>query len=532
MDDNNKSKVYIAIDLKSFYASVECKERCLDPLNTNLVVADLYRTNKTICLAVSPSLKEFGIGGRARLFEVVSTVNKLNKIRNSVVYESLKINERSETIHTNEDGLTIGDTKISSVYGDNLVKNPKLLIDYIIAPPRMAKYMEYSKKIYSIYLQYVSSDDIHVYSVDEVFIDATSYLKVYNVNAHEFAMMLINEVLNQTGITATAGIGTNIYLAKIAMDIKAKKMKPDENGVRIAYLDEKLYKEELWNHKPLTDFWRVGRGYKRKLESVGLFTMGDIARCSLGKPNEYYNEDLLFRLFGVSAELLIDHAWGYEPTTIETIKSYKPRSTSLSTGQVLTRPYNASETRIVVNEMADFMSIDLVKKKLLTDAIVLTIGYDIENLNTKSKLDNYKGEIQSDYLGRIVPKHSHGTIRLGEHTNLSSIIISKTIELYDKIIRDDLTIRRINIEAIHTIDESNSSKIVASKQISMFDFVSKDNNKHSKLNSNRLENEKELQKAMIRIRSKYGPNAILKASSLKEEATAIERNSQIGGHKA
>ena len=393
----NKCKTYIAIDLKSFYASVECRERSRDPLTTNLVVADPSRTEKTICLAVSPSLKKYGLSGRARLFEVIQKVNAANNIR--------KLKAPNHVFSGSSDDST------------ELQKNPSLKIDYIIAPPRMARYMEYSTKIYNIYLKYIAPEDIHIYSIDEVFIDVTHYLSTYNMTARELAMTMIQDILDTTGITATAGIGTNMYLCKIAMDIVAKHIEPDKNGVRIAELDEMSYRRLLWNHKPLTDFWRVGRGYSKKLEKIGLYTMGDIARCSIGKSTDYYNEELLYKLFGINAELLIDHVWGYEPCTMEDVKAYKPETNSISSGQVLHCPYEFDKARLVVKEMIDLMALDLVDKGLVTNQIVLTIGYDIENMTDKNRSQSYKGTVTTNYYGKKVPKPAHGTTNLPKQTS-------------------------------------------------------------------------------------------------------------------
>ena len=385
-------KQYLCIDLKSFYASVECIERGLDPMTTNLVVADKARTEKTICLAVSPSLKKYGIPGRARLFEAVQKVKEANSQR--------KICAPNRRF--------IG----SSYNATELNEHPELAIDYITAPPRMAHYMEYSTRIYQVYLKYVAPEDIHVYSIDEVFIDLTPYLKKGEITAHDMAIKMIRDVLATTGITATAGIGTNLYLAKIAMDITAKHMPADKDGVRIAELDEMSYRHQLWDHRPLTDFWRVGPGYASKLEAHGIYTMGDVALCSVGKESEYYNEDLLYKLFGINAELLIDHAWGWEPCTIAEIKAYKPSTNSICSGQVLQCPYDAEKARLVVKEMADLLVLDIVEKKLVTDQIVLTIGYDIENLKKSERENAYNGEVTTDRYGRKIPKHAHGTANI------------------------------------------------------------------------------------------------------------------------
>ena len=444
----NKCKTYIAIDLKSFYASVECRERSRDPLTTNLVVADPSRTEKTICLAVSPSLKKYGLSGRARLFEVIQKVNAANNIR--------KLKAPNHVFSGSSDDST------------ELHKNPSLKIDYIIAPPRMARYMEYSTKIYNIYLKYIAPEDIHIYSIDEVFIDVTHYLSTYNMTARELAMTMIQDILDTTGITATAGIGTNMYLCKIAMDIVAKHIEPDKNGVRIAELDEMSYRRLLWNHKPLTDFWRVGRGYSKKLEKIGLYTMGDIARCSIGKSTDYYNEELLYKLFGINAELLIDHAWGYEPCTMEDVKAYKPETNSISSGQVLHCPYEFDKARLVVKEMIDLMALDLVDKGLVTNQIVLTIGYDIENMTDKNRSQSYKGTVTTNYYGKKVPKPAHGTTNLPKQTSSTTLITNAVMELYDKIVNKKLLIRRINIVANKLVDEHSVKNANKYEQLDLF----------------------------------------------------------------
>ncbi|MDE6221732.1 MAG: DNA methylase, partial [Lachnospiraceae bacterium] len=415
MENNH---IYIAIDLKSFYASVECVERQLDPMDTNLVVADASRTEKTICLAVSPSLKSFGISGRARLFEVVQKVREVNTLRKSEAPNHQFMGE--------------------SYLAKELQEHPEFSLSYIIAPPRMAHYMEYSTKIYEIYLKYIAPEDIHVYSIDEVFMDVTAYLKTYALSARELAAKIIQDVLARTGITATAGIGTNLYLCKIAMDIVAKHVDPDSNGVRIAELDEMKYRELLWDHQPITDFWRVGHGYARKLAEYGMFTMGDVARCSIGDDRNYYNEDLLYKLFGVNAELLIDHAWGWEPTTIELIKQYKPEANSLSSGQVLQCPYDSAKAKLVVKEMTDLLVLDLVEKHLVTDQLVLTIGYDIDNLANPENVSKYKGEITTDHYGRKVPKHAHGTANMEEPSSSTKQIMDTVMALYDRIVDKNL----------------------------------------------------------------------------------------------
>ncbi|NLJ96229.1 MAG: DNA methylase [Clostridiales bacterium] len=502
---------YIAIDLKSFYASVECIERNLDPMTTNLVVADASRTEKTICLAVSPSLKSYGISGRARLFEVIQRVKEVNAER---------VRKAPNRVFT------------GSSYNDIELKNsPNLSLDYIAAPPRMAYYMEYSTRIYNIYLKYVAPEDIHVYSIDEVFIDVTNYLKLYNLTARELAMKMIGEVLKTTGITATAGIGTNLYLAKVAMDIVAKHIAPDKDGVRIAELDEMSYRRILWTHRPLTDFWRVGRGYARKLEEYGMFTMGDVARCSIGKPNDYYNEDLLYKLFGVNAELLIDHAWGWEPCTIADIKDYRPSTNSLGSGQVLQSPYDYKKAGLIVQEMTDLLVLDLVDKKLVTDQLVLTIGYDICNLTNPEIKKKYKGEITTDQYGRQIPKHAHGTTNLKYPTSSTKLIIDAVMDLYSQIVDKNLYVRRINVTANHVVDESSVEKADSYEQLNLFtDYVAEQ--KKRKEEEAALEREKKMQHAVLHIKKKYGKNAILKGMNLKEGAMTIERNKQIGGHKA
>ena len=507
----NKCKTYIAIDLKSFYASVECRERSRDPLTTNLVVADPSRTEKTICLAVSPSLKKYGLSGRARLFEVIQKVNAANNIR--------KLKAPNHVFSGSSDDST------------ELQKNPSLKIDYIIAPPRMARYMEYSTKIYNIYLKYIAPEDIHIYSIDEVFIDVTHYLSTYNMTARELAMTMIQDILDTTGITATAGIGTNMYLCKIAMDIVAKHIEPDKNGVRIAELDEMSYRRLLWNHKPLTDFWRVGRGYSKKLEKIGLYTMGDIARCSIGKPTDYYNEELLYKLFGINAELLIDHAWGYEPCTMEDVKTYKPETNSISSGQVLHCPYEFDKARLVVKEMTDLMVLDLVDKGLVTNQIVLTIGYDIENITDKNRSQSYKGTVTTNYYGKKVPKPAHGTTNLPKQTSSTTLIINAVMELYDKIVNKKLLIRRINIVANKLVDEHSVKNANKYEQLDLFTDYEILKKQREKENAE-SEREKRMQNTILDIKKKFGKNAILKGMNLQEGATAKDRNNQIGGHKA
>lgn len=498
-----KQRAYIAIDLKSFYASVECLQRGLDPMTTNLVVADPSRTEKTICLAVSPSLKSFGIPGRPRLFEVVQKVGEINALRK----------ERAP-------GRQLEGT---STNYNQLLTNPSLAVDYLVAPPQMALYMETSTAIYSIYLKYVAPEDIHVYSIDEVFIDATPYLNTYKLTAYEFAQKLIKEIHATYGITATAGVGTNLYLCKVAMDIVAKHIPADKDGVRIAQLDELSYRQQLWDHRPLTDFWRVGRGYARKLEKNGLYTMGDIARCSLGKPGEHYNEDLLYRLFGVNAELLIDHAWGWEPCRIKDIKAYKPESNSISSGQVLHCAYPADKAKLVIREMTDLLVLDLVEKGLVTDQIVLNIGYDIENLTDPKRAIAYRGEVTTDFYGRQIPKHAHGTVNLPQYTSSTREIVHAVDQLFDRIVDARLLIRRLNVTAAHILPENSYAAQSGMEQLDLFEAESIPDDP---------EREKRRQRAVLSIRRKFGKNAILKGMNLEEGATAKDRNSQIGGHKA
>ena len=507
----NKCKTYIAIDLKSFYASVECRERNRDPLTTNLVVADPSRTEKTICLAVSPSLKKYELSGRARLFEVIQKVKIANELRKLKAPNKVFCGSSDDSIA--------------------LQKNPSLKIDYIIAPPRMAHYMEYSTKIYNIYLKYIAPEDIHIYSIDEVFIDVTHYLSTYNMTARELAMTMIQDILDTTGITATAGIGTNMYLCKIAMDIVAKHIEPDKNGVRIAELDEMSYRRLLWNHRPITDFWRVGRGYSKKLEKIGLYTMGDIARCSIGKPTDYYNEELLYKLFGINAELLIDHAWGYEPCTMEDVKAYKPETNSISSGQVLHCPYEFDKARLVVKEMTDLMVLDLVDKGLVTNQIVLTIGYDIENITDKNRSQSYKGTVSTNYYGKKVPKPAHGTTNLPKQTSSTTLITNAVMELYDKIVNKKLLIRRINIVANKLVDEHSVKNANKYEQLDLFTDYEILKKQREKENAE-SEREKRMQNTILDIKKKFGKNAILKGMNLQEGATAKDRNNQIGGHKA
>ncbi len=506
-----KNRSYIAIDLKSFYASVECAERGLDPITTNLLVADAGRTEKTICLAVSPALKSYGIPGRPRLFEVVQKVKEVNARR---------LTKAPNQTFTG-----------SSVNINELKSSPNLSLDYIIAPPRMAYYIKYSTGIYKTYLKYVAPEDIHVYSIDEVFIDVTNYLSTYKLSARELAKNLILDVLKSTGVSATAGIGTNMYLAKIAMDIWAKHIPVDQDGVQIAELDEMSYRRLLWSHKPLTDFWRVGKGYAKKLEENGLYTMGDIARCSIGKPADYYNEDLLYKLFGINAELLIDHAWGWEPCTIADIKAYKPESKSLGSGQVLHYPYSFEKAKLIVKEMTELLVLDLVEKELVTDQMVLTVGYDIENLTNKEIRESYKGEVTRDSYGRSIPKSAHGSINLDEHTSSRKLIINALMELFDRIVDQALLIRRVNITANHLLNEGSVKKSDSFEQLDLFTNYEAEQAKKDNMESE-LEQEKMIQKATLAIREKYGKNALLKGINLEEGATTIDRNKQIGGHKA
>ncbi len=504
-------RTYIAIDLKSFYASVECMDRGLDPMTTNLVVADASRTEKTICLAVSPSLRACGIPGRPRLFEVVQKVNEINADRRARL-----------------PGRRFAG---SSIDAGELAQTLELELSYIAAVPRMARYMERSTEIYNVYLKYVAPEDMHVYSIDEVFMDVTTYLATYKMSAHELARKIIGDVLATTGITATAGIGTNMYLCKVAMDIMAKKIPADRDGVRIAELDEITYRKQLWNHVPLTDFWRVGPGYARKLEANGLFTMGDIARCSLGKPNDYHNENLLYRLFGINAELLIDHAWGWEPTTIAEIRSYKPEKSSMGSGQVLHCAYPADRAKLIVKEMTDLLVLDLVDKKMVTDQMVLTVGYDIDNLTDPNIRSKYKGEVTTDRYGRQIPKHAHGTANLPEQTSSTRIIMEAVSELYDRIVNPNLLVRRINIAATKVVPESEKRETPVFEQMDLFtDYTALEQERQQ--TKKELEREKRMQHAVLDIQKKFGKNAVLKGMNLEEGAMTIQRNGQIGGHKA
>lgn len=506
-----ENKTYIAIDLKSFYASVECVERGLNPMTTHLVVADKSRTEKTICLAVTPSLKALGIPGRARLFEVSAKVRKVNAERQQ---------NAPRRVFTG-----------SSFDATVLNAHPEYRLDFIVAPPRMAHYMEFSTRIYQIYLKYIAPEDIHVYSIDEVFIDATDYLGIYKLSARELAMKMILDVLESTGITATAGIGTNLYLCKIALDIQAKHIPADHNGVRIAELDEMSYRRLFWSHRPLTDFWRIGKGYAKKLEDHGLYTMGDIARCSLGSVADRYNEDMLYKLFGVNAELLIDHAWGYEPCTIADIRAYKPESNSLGSGQVLKCPYTFQKAKLVVREMADSLALDLVDKKLMTDQIVLTVGYDVENLSDPGIRGGYSGAVTTDRYGRQIPKHANGTANLGKYSSSSKLIIDAASGLFERITDKKLLIRRLYLTANRVKGEGSVPEDTGGEQLDIFTDYTKEEEKR-KAEALELARERKKQEAMLDIKRKYEKNAILKGMNLEDGATAQDRNQQIGGHKA
>ena len=500
-------KVYAAIDLKSFYASVECMDRRLDPMTTHLVVADESRTEKTICLAVSPSLKAYGIGGRPRLFEVVQAVEQLNAKR-KLMAPGQQFQGKSFDCR-------------------QLEQAPHLAIDYLVARPQMARYMAISTQIYQIYLRYLAPEDIHVYSIDEVFLDLSGYLRTYGKTAEALVRTMILEVLKETGITATAGIGPNLYLAKVAMDIEAKHCQPDQNGVRIAALTEESYRRNLWTHRPITDFWRVGRGYAKKLAEYGIYTMGDVARCSLGKAQDAWNEQLLFRLFGVNAELLIDHAWGVEPCTIADIKAYRPQSNSLGAGQVLQEAYPYEKAKLVVWEMADQLALDLVAKGLVTEQLTLTVGYDRENLTDSKRKSQYHGPITKDGYGRPVPKHAHGTIHLQQHTASSQVFTEAMETLFERIVHPALLVRRLTVVAEQVVPEKEGRNHDSGQQLSLFADTKKEAQQQAQ-----QEKEKKLQEAMLSIKKKFGKNAVLKGKNLEEGATAMERNGQIGGHKA
>ncbi len=493
---------YIAIDLKSFYASVECVDRGLDPLRTNLVVADKSRTDKTICLAVSPSLKGYGIPGRPRLFEVVQRVKQVNA-------------ERAR--HAPGGRLCVRQ------YDDPTIRaDPSWALDYIVAPPRMARYKQVSMDVYRVYLKYVAPEDIHIYSIDEVFLDVTHYLDAYRMTARELAMKMIREVLRKTGVTATAGIGTNLFLCKVAMDVVAKHLPADRDGVRIAELDEPGYRRALWGHRPITDIWRVGPGIAKKLAAHGMYTMGDVARCSVGKPYEYHNEELLYELFGVNAELLIDHAWGWEPCTMEEIKAYRPEANSLGSGQVLQRPYSFDGGRLIVREMTDLLALELVDKGLATDSVVLTVGYDVESL-TK----DYQGAVTTDRYGRKTPKHAHGTERLGRWSSSSRELVAAALRLYDRVVDPRLLVRRVYVVAGHVLPERETLQTRQAEQLDLFtDYEREAEEERAR------QREKRRQGAILAIQKKYGKNAILKGMNFEDGATTRERNGQIGGHRA
>ena len=499
----SKQRQYIAIDLKSFYASVECVDRGLDPLSTNLVVADKSRTEKTICLAVSPSLKSYGIGGRARLFEVVQRVREVNQQRQMQCGGRLK----------------------GKSYNDNeLRQHPDWELDYVVAPPRMGHYMEVSSRVYQTYLKYIAPEDIHVYSIDEVFMDVTNYLDNYKMTPHELAMTMIRDVLKTTGITATAGIGTNMYLCKVAMDIVAKHIPADKDGVRIGELDETSYREKLWDHKPLTSFWRVGKGTANRLAQYGIDTMGKLARMSL------HNEELLYKLFGVNAELLIDHAWGYEPCTIDMVKAYKPENNSFSSGQVLQSAYDVRKARVVVQEMAEAVALNLVSKRMLTDQIVLTVGYDIESLTNPAIRDQYHGEVTTDFYGRKVPKHAHGSENIGRQTSSTRLITEAVLALYDRIVDPHLLVRRLNLTTNHVVYEDTVSHQQQPTQLDLFTDYEAIQAKEQR-EQEALDKERRMQEVQLAIKQRFGKNAILKGMNFQEGATAIERNAQIGGHR-
>ena len=505
-----KEKCYICCDLKSFYASVECVERGLDPMTTNLVVADKRRTDKTICLAVSPSLKAYGISGRARLFEVVQKVKEVN------------LRRQRQAPGRRLTGASWHDRSVQ--------ENPSLALDYLVAPPRMAHYIDWSTRIYSIYLKYIAPEDIFPYSIDEVFMDVTNYLDTYRMTARELTQTILLDILNTTGITAAAGMGSNLYLAKVAMDIVSKHIRADRHGVRIAKLTEESYRRLLWTHRPLTDFWRVGKGYAAKLEAHGLYTMGDIARCSIGKPTDYYNEELLYKLFGVNAELLIDHAWGWEPCTIADAKAYKPEHKSIVSGQVLQCPYTFEKARLVVREMADALALDLVDKGLVTNQLVLTVGYDRENLDDPQRSRNYQGPVTTDRYGRRIPKHAVGTENF-PYTSSASDLLKAATALYDRIVDRDLLVRRLSISANRLLDEASAPKGGEAEQLDLFtDYAAK--KQQEQADEAAHTRERKIQEAMLGIKKRYGKNAILKGMNLEEGATAKDRNQTIGGHHA
>ena len=489
-----KPRTYLAIDLKSYYASAECAARGLDPLTTNLVVADASRTEKTICLAVSPSLKALGIPGRARLFEVVQKVKEANAAR-------LRAAIRSGAARRKEGKYCLSDPSYDA---DALAKDPALEIAYLVAPPRMAYYEKVSRQVYGVYLRYIAPEDIVVYSIDEVFIDATPYLDHYKMTARELAKTMIREVLYTTGITATAGIGTNLYLAKLAMDITAKHAAPDQDGMRSAQLDEESFRDLLWDHRPLTDFWQVGPGTVRRLEHHGIHTMGELARASV------QCEDLLYQEFGVNAEILIDHAWGLEPCGMKEINAYRPESSSLCEGQVLSSPYPYEKARIVVQEMVDSMVYQLTDKGLVTDGLTLDIGYDRENCDT----GGYRGPVHVDRYGRRLPKPAHGSTRLEAPSNLGSQLSEAVLKLFDQIANPKLTVRRLTLTA---------NRVVKDQGIFQTDFFT---------DTSKLEKEKSLQETLLDLKKKFGKNAVLKGTNYLEGATMRDRNGRIGGHKA
>ena len=512
-----KVRQYVAIDAKSFYASVECVERHLNPLTTNLVVADESRTEKTICLAVSPSLKAHGIPGRARLFEVIQRMKQVNRERLNDGIRSGAIRRDPETGKYQ--------FSASSFDAEAIAKDPTLEISYIVAPPRMRLYEEYSSRVYATYLKYVSSEDIIVYSIDEVFIDVTDYLRTYGMTAHELTMTMVRDVLYNTGITATAGIGTNLFLAKIAMDIEAKKSKPDKDGVRIAALDEMTFREKLWTHRPLTDFWRIGKGISQKLEAMQLFTLGDVARASLNP----YCEDRLYKTFGVNAELIIDHAWGWEPVTVEDIRQYRPSTSSISSGQVLQCPYDFEKGRLIVREMTELLVLDLVRKHVVTKQIVLDIGYDRESLEGE-RGRKYTGPVVMDPYGRKIPKAAHGTGNLDYYTSSTHAIMSAVLDVYDRVVHKDLLIRRVNVTACNLVSETEIPE-EKPEQLDMFtDYEALEREKQARQLAE--EKERRLQNITLAIQDRYGKNAMLKGMNLMEGGTTIARNGQIGGHKA
>ena len=514
---SEKIRQYVAIDAKSFYASVECVERHLNPLTTNLVVADESRTEKTICLAVSPSLKAHKVSGRARLFEVIQRMREVNR-------ERLNAGIRSGVIRRDPETRKYQFSS-SSFDAEAIEKDPTLEISYIIAPPRMRLYEEYSSRIYATYLKYVSPDDIIVYSIDEVFIDLTDYLHTYGMTAHELTMTMVRDVLYNTGITATAGIGTNLFLAKIAMDIEAKKAKPDKDGVRIASLDEMSYREKLWMHRPLTDFWRIGSGISRKLEAMQLYTMGDVARASL----DPFRESMLYKTFGINAELIIDHAWGWEPVTVDVIKKYRPSTNSISSGQVLHCPYDFGKGRLIVREMTELLVLDLVRKNVVTKQIVLDIGYDRESLEGE-RGKKYSGPVAVDHYGRRVPRHAHGTGNIDHYTSSTQAIMEAVLSVYDRVVDKNLLIRRVNIAACNLIPETEIPEDKP-EQLDMFtDYAALEQEKKARQIAE--EKERRLQRVTLAIQDRFGKNAMLKGMNLMEGGTTIERNGQIGGHKA